>query len=59
MVLGTKPKQCKRHSAVFLNEDRILIVKGDSAPDDCTWFLEVIFCRQKLLRLMSGVSFSK
>ena len=55
MVLGTKPKQCNGHSAVFLNEDRILIVKGDSAPDDCTWFLEVIFCRQKLLRLVSGV----
>ncbi|KAI8562194.1 hypothetical protein RHMOL_Rhmol03G0015700 [Rhododendron molle] len=40
-VLGTKPKQCKGHSAVLLNEDRILIVKGDSSPDDCTWFLEV------------------
>ncbi|XP_057506705.1 guanylate kinase 2-like [Actinidia eriantha] len=41
MVLGTKPKQCKGHSAVFLNEDRILVIKGDSPPDDCIWFLEV------------------
>ncbi|KAF7147501.1 hypothetical protein RHSIM_Rhsim03G0018000 [Rhododendron simsii] len=40
-VLGTKPKQCKGHSAVLLNEDRILIVKGGSSPDDCTWLLEV------------------
>ncbi|CAL5430875.1 unnamed protein product [Camellia sinensis] len=40
-VLGTKPKQCKDHSALLLNEDRILIVKGDSTPEDCAWFLEV------------------
>ncbi|XAR68539.1 Guanylate kinase, partial [Bertholletia excelsa] len=39
-VLGTKPKQCKGHSAVLLSEDRILIVKGGSSPDDCAWFLE-------------------
>lgn len=40
-VLGTKPAPCKGHSAVFLNKDRILVLKRDSAPDDCTWFLEV------------------
>uniref|UniRef100_A0A5B6ZW61 Guanylate kinase 1 n=1 Tax=Davidia involucrata TaxID=16924 RepID=A0A5B6ZW61_DAVIN len=40
-VLGTKPKPCKGHSAVLLNEDRILIVKGNSSSDDCAWFLEV------------------
>ncbi|XP_059646310.1 guanylate kinase 2-like [Cornus florida] len=40
-VLGTKPKLSKGHSAVLLNEDRILIVKGDSTPDDCVWSLEV------------------
>ncbi|KAA8518199.1 hypothetical protein F0562_015673 [Nyssa sinensis] len=27
--------------AVLLSEDRIVIVKGNSSPDDCTWFLEV------------------
>ncbi|KAL6987121.1 Guanylate kinase 2, variant 2 [Sarracenia purpurea var. burkii] len=41
IVLGTKPTHSKGHSTVLLNEDRILIVKGDSTPDDCTWFLEV------------------
>lgn len=40
-VLGTKPDPCKGHSAVLLNEDRILILKRDSTPDDCIWFLEV------------------
>uniref|UniRef100_A0A5B6ZXM2 Guanylate kinase 1 n=1 Tax=Davidia involucrata TaxID=16924 RepID=A0A5B6ZXM2_DAVIN len=40
-VLGTKPKLHKDHSAVLLSEDRILIVKGNSSPDDCAWFLEV------------------
>ncbi|KAG8646752.1 hypothetical protein MANES_09G025300v8 [Manihot esculenta] len=40
-VLGTKPKPCKGHSAVPLNDDRILIIKKGSAPDDCIWFLEV------------------
>ncbi|XXG56514.1 hypothetical protein AAC387_Pa03g3901 [Persea americana] len=41
MVLGTVPAPCKSHSAVFLNKERILVLKRDSAPDDCTWFLEV------------------
>ncbi|KAL5982004.1 Guanylate kinase 2 [Asimina triloba] len=40
-VLGTKPSSCQGHSAVLLNKDRILILKGDSTPDDCAWFLEV------------------
>ncbi|KAF8403811.1 hypothetical protein HHK36_011917 [Tetracentron sinense] len=40
-VLGTKPTSCKGHSAVLLNKDRILILKQDSTPDDCTWLLEV------------------
>ncbi|OVA10246.1 Guanylate kinase-like [Macleaya cordata] len=48
-ALGTKPAQCKGHSAVLLNSDRILILKRDSTPDDCTWFLEVDtpFVREK------------
>ncbi|KAL3533806.1 hypothetical protein ACH5RR_007327 [Cinchona calisaya] len=41
VVLGTRPKPCKVHLAVVLNEDRILIVRGDSATDGCFWFLEV------------------
>lgn len=41
IVLGTKPKPCKGHSALLLNEDRILIIKRGSTPDDCIWFLEV------------------
>jgi guanylate kinase len=41
IVLGTKPNICKGLSAVSLNDDRILIVKKGSTPDDCIWFLEV------------------
>ncbi|OAY43185.1 guanylate kinase 2 [Manihot esculenta] len=41
IVLGTKPKPCKSHSAVSLNEDRILIITKGSSADDCIWFLEV------------------
>ncbi|KAF9592758.1 hypothetical protein IFM89_017328 [Coptis chinensis] len=40
-VLGKKPMICKGHSAALVNDDRILILKRDSTPDDCTWFLEV------------------
>ncbi|KAL2327019.1 hypothetical protein Fmac_020446 [Flemingia macrophylla] len=38
--LGTKPISCNGHSAVLL-KDRILILKKNSKPDDCIWFLEV------------------
>ncbi|KAI5682922.1 hypothetical protein M9H77_04150 [Catharanthus roseus] len=40
-VLGTRPKPSKGHSAILLNEDRILTIKEDSADGDCFWFLEV------------------
>ncbi|XVE75632.1 hypothetical protein DITRI_Ditri12bG0108900 [Diplodiscus trichospermus] len=40
-VLGTEPKPCKGHSAVLLNEDRIIIIIRGSIPDDSVWFLEV------------------
>ncbi|XP_031397191.1 guanylate kinase 1 [Punica granatum] len=40
-VLGTKPGTCKGHSAVPLGQDRILVVKKGSNPDDCLWLLEV------------------
>lgn len=40
-VLGVKPAICKEHSAVLVNDDRILILKRDSTTDDGTWFLEV------------------
>lgn len=41
VVLGTKPRACKGHLAVLLNEDRILIIKKGASPDDCLWFLEL------------------
>lgn len=41
VVLGIKPGPSKGHSAVLIDEDRILVVKGDSASDACFWFLEV------------------
>lgn len=41
IVLGTKPKPCKGHSAVLLSGDRILIIKSGSNSDDFAWFLEV------------------
>ncbi|XP_020243950.1 guanylate kinase 1-like [Asparagus officinalis] len=40
-VLGTKPVSSKGHSAVLINKNQILILKGGSPLDDCTWFLEV------------------
>ncbi|KAI4300771.1 hypothetical protein L6164_034107 [Bauhinia variegata] len=40
-VLGTKPLSCNCHSSVLLNNDRILIIKKGSKPDDHVWFLEV------------------
>lgn len=40
-MLGTRPKPSKGHSAILLNEDRILTIKEDSADGDCFWFLEV------------------
>ncbi|KAK9921858.1 hypothetical protein M0R45_030354 [Rubus argutus] len=41
IVLGTKLKPCKGHSAVLLSGDRILIIKSGSNSDDFAWFLEV------------------
>ncbi|PHT71491.1 Guanylate kinase 1 [Capsicum annuum] len=40
-VLGTKPKSSKHHSAVLLNDDRVLVVRGNSDSSECLWFLEV------------------
>lgn len=40
-VLGTKPKPSKGHSAVPLNEGRILVIQKGSSLDDGVWFLEV------------------
>ncbi|XP_004493515.1 guanylate kinase 2 [Cicer arietinum] len=39
-VLGNKPSSCKGHSAVLF-ENRILVLKKGSKPDDQIWFLEV------------------
>lgn len=47
-VLGTKPKTSKHHSAVLLNDDRMLVLRGDSTSSECFWFLEVgtLFVRE-------------
>ncbi|XP_057821889.1 guanylate kinase 1 isoform X2 [Cryptomeria japonica] len=41
LVLGTRPSPRRGHSAVPLNNDRILILGGSSKPKDNIWFLEV------------------
>ncbi|XP_022966359.1 guanylate kinase 2-like [Cucurbita maxima] len=41
VVLGTIPEPCKGHSAIALNEDHILFIKGESPLHDSFWFLEV------------------
>lgn len=40
-VFGTKPTLSSGHAAVALNNGRVLILKTESPPDDCIWFLEV------------------
>lgn len=40
-ALGTKPKPCKGHSAVPLNEGQILVIQKGTSLDDGVWFLEV------------------
>ncbi|KAL0346250.1 UNVERIFIED_CONTAM: Guanylate kinase [Sesamum radiatum] len=56
-VLGTKPKPFGGHSAIALDEDRILVIKGNSTSDDCFWFLEVntAFVREQKMRLGTEV----
>ncbi|XP_010257209.1 PREDICTED: guanylate kinase 2-like [Nelumbo nucifera] len=61
-VLGTKPTPCKGHSAVLLNKERILILKRDSTPEDCAWFLEVdtpFIREQKKILNVDVVAWSK
>lgn len=48
-VRGIEPRPCKGHSAVLLNEDRILVIKKGSSSDDCLWFLEVRFWRTEAI----------
>ncbi|KAM0937657.1 putative guanylate kinase [Dioscorea sansibarensis] len=40
-VLGRKPVACNLHSAIPVNDDRILVLKNDSPSYDSLWFLEV------------------
>ncbi|KAK8962735.1 hypothetical protein KSP40_PGU014275 [Platanthera guangdongensis] len=40
-VFGTKPTLSNGHAVVALNNGRLLILKTESSPDDCIWFLEV------------------
>ncbi|XP_039119741.1 guanylate kinase 1-like [Dioscorea cayenensis subsp. rotundata] len=41
LILGRKPLACNLHSAVPVNDDRILVIKSDSPSYDSLWFLEV------------------
>ncbi|XP_047941166.1 guanylate kinase 2-like [Salvia hispanica] len=56
-VFGTKPALSKGHSAIVLDEDRILVIKGNSTSDDCFWFLEVntAFVREQRARVGTEV----
>ncbi|XP_042024964.1 guanylate kinase 2-like isoform X2 [Salvia splendens] len=56
-VFGMRPMLSKGHSAIVLDEDRILVIKGNSTSDDCFWFLEVntAFVREQRARLGSEV----
>lgn len=40
-VLGIRPETNEGHSAILLNDERIMILKKGSDSDDCIWFLEV------------------
>ncbi|CAN4109121.1 unnamed protein product [Withania somnifera] len=57
IVLGTKPKASKHHSAVLLNDNRVLVVRGNSASNECFWFLEVDtpFVREQEMTLGNAV----
>ncbi|KAK6149166.1 hypothetical protein DH2020_016691 [Rehmannia glutinosa] len=57
IVLGTKPKPSKGHSAIVLDEDRILVIKANTTSDDSFWFLEVntAFVREQRIRLGTEV----
>lgn len=57
IVLGTKPKPSRGHSAIVLDQDRILVIKGNTTSDDSFWFLEVntAFVREQKTRLGTEV----
>ncbi|CAA2994850.1 guanylate kinase 2-like [Olea europaea subsp. europaea] len=57
IVLGAKPNSSKCYSAVLFDEDRILVIKGNSTSDDCFWFLEVntAFVREQKRRFETDV----
>ncbi|KAK6127329.1 hypothetical protein DH2020_038930 [Rehmannia glutinosa] len=56
-VLGIIPKPSESHSAIVVDDDRILVVKGNTNFDDCFWFLEVntAFVREQKTRLGTEV----
>lgn len=56
-MLGVKPKSSSSHSAVLLDEERILVIKGDATSDDCFWFLEVRFLDKASLMHMNTLLF--
>lgn len=48
-VFGVKPTKSKGHAAIALNNGLLLILRTESSPDNCIWFLEVDtpFVKQK------------
>ncbi|CAM8897768.1 unnamed protein product [Rhodiola kirilowii] len=40
VILGDQPKIYKDQSVVILNEERMLVIRRDAAPEDSIWFLE-------------------
>lgn len=57
-VLGTQPIPSEAHSAILVNEDRILVVKKGVPLIDSIWFLEVSISKSiKLLFQLDQLSF--
>lgn len=57
-VLGTQPIPSEAHSAILVNEDRILVVKKGVPLIDSIWFLEVSISKSiKLLCQLDQLSF--
>jgi len=56
-VLGAKPKPSKDYSAVLLNDDRVLVVRGNSGSSECFWFLEVSKSHAHMFQMLISLTF--